>query len=57
MTADPDIVLLTDSACCHQDAATVASRPGWSAMTAVRKHTVVPLDEDIASRWGPRTVT
>jgi iron complex transport system substrate-binding protein len=55
VTADPDIVLLSDSYCCHQDAATVTRRPGWSHMTAVRKHTVVPLNEDIASRWGPRT--
>lgn len=55
VTADPDIVLLTDSSCCHQDAATVARRSGWSQMKAVQKHTVVALDEDIASRWGPRT--
>lgn len=55
VTADPAIVLLTDSSCCHQDAATVAHRPGWSQMTAVQKHTVLTLNEDIASRWGPRT--
>lgn len=57
LSSDPDIVLLTDSSCCHQDAASVSRRPGWSEMTAVKKHAIFPLDEDIASRWGPRTVT
>ena len=57
VTANPDIVLLTDTVCCGQSAASVARRPGWSQMTAVRKHTIVALNEDIASRWGPRTPT
>ncbi len=35
---------------------TVAARPGWSTMTAVRKGQVVGLNDDIASRWGPRIV-
>jgi len=57
VSADPDIVLLTDTVCCDQTAASVAHRAGWSHMTAVRKHTIVALSEDIASRWGPRTPT
>ncbi len=57
LSADPDIVLLTDTLCCGQTAASVAHRPGWSEMTAVRDHTVLALNEDIASRWGPRTGT
>lgn len=57
VSADPDIVLLTDTLCCGQTASSVAHRPGWSEMTAVRKHTIVALNEDIASRWGPRTPT
>lgn len=55
ISANPDIVLLTDTLCCNQTPASVARRPGWSSMTAVRKHTIVALDEDVASRWGPRT--
>ncbi len=55
VSANPDIVMLTDTLCCSQTAASVARRSGWSNMTAVRKHTIVALDEDVASRWGPRT--
>lgn len=54
--ADPDLVLLADTKCCDQDAAAVAARPGWSGMTAVEGDGVVELDDDIASRWGPRIV-
>jgi iron complex transport system substrate-binding protein len=57
VSADPDIVLLTDTLCCAQTASSVVHRPGWSKMTAVRKHTIVTLNEDVASRWGPRTPT
>ncbi len=55
LAANPDIVLLNDTVCCGQSAASVARRPGWSNMTAVRKHAIVALNEDVASRWGPRT--
>ena len=53
----PDFVFLADSKCCKQDAASVAARPGWSGMKAVKNGGVVPLDDDIASRWGPRIVS
>ena len=52
--ANPDYVILADTLCCHQDAATVARRPGWAGMTAVRQRHVIALSDDIASRWGPR---
>lgn len=52
--ADPDLIFLADSKCCDQDAETVADRPGWDQTEAVRNGGVVPLDDDIASRWGPR---
>ena len=32
----------------------LAARPGFSGINAVKNGAVVPLDEDIASRWGPR---
>ena len=54
--ADPDIVFLADTNCCGQSAATVAERPGWDEIAAVKTGTVVGLDDDIASRWGPRVV-
>ncbi len=54
--ANPDLIFLADTKCCGQSAATVAARPGWSGLTAVTNGGVVPLDDDVASRWGPRVV-
>ncbi|MBN1173108.1 MAG: ABC transporter substrate-binding protein [Micromonosporaceae bacterium] len=54
--ADPALMFLADSKCCQQSAETVAARPGYADLTAVRQHQVVALDDDIASRWGPRVV-
>ncbi|WP_370881706.1 ABC transporter substrate-binding protein [Catenuloplanes nepalensis] len=54
--ANPDLIFLADVTCCGQSAATVAARPGWNTMTAVQRKQVVALDDDIASRWGPRVV-
>jgi iron complex transport system substrate-binding protein len=56
LSADPDLIFLADTKCCQQGAATVAKRPGWSKVTAVRTGNVVALDDDVASRWGPRVV-
>jgi len=56
LTANPDFVLLADTLCCHQSAASVARRPGWSGLTAVKAGHVIALNDDIASRWGPRIV-
>jgi iron complex transport system substrate-binding protein len=54
--SNPDLVFLADVKCCGQSAATVAARPGWADLAAVRNGGVVALDDDIASRWGPRVV-
>ena len=54
--SDPDLILLADTKCCGQSAETVAQRPGWDTMTAVAGGAVVELDDDVASRWGPRIV-
>jgi iron complex transport system substrate-binding protein len=56
LKADPDYVFLADTKCCKQSPATVAKRPGWSTLEAVHDGRVIPLDDDIASRWGPRIV-
>src|SRR5688572_12023531 len=53
---DPDYILLADTECCGQNADTVAARPGWSDIAAVSNGNVVLLQDDIASRWGPRVV-
>jgi iron complex transport system substrate-binding protein len=54
--ADPDLILLADTKCCGQSARTVAARDGWDQLTAVKSGGVVELDDDVASRWGPRVV-
>jgi len=54
--ADPDLVFLADTKCCGQDLDTFAARPGFGELTAVADGTVIELDDDIASRWGPRVV-
>lgn len=54
--ADPDFVFLADTKCCSQTVEKVAQRPGWGELTAVEEGRVVLLDDDIASRWGPRVV-
>jgi iron complex transport system substrate-binding protein len=56
ISANPDFIFLADSHCCGQSAATVAARPGWSALQAVTAHRIVVLNDDVASRWGPRIV-
>ncbi len=56
LQADPDVIVLADTRCCGQSAATVAARPGWDRITAVRNRTIVRIDDSIASRWGPRVV-
>ncbi len=52
--ADPDLVFLADTKCCQQTPTTFAARPGFARLKAVRNDRVIGLDDDIASRWGPR---
>ncbi|MGH2640152.1 MAG: ABC transporter substrate-binding protein [Actinomycetota bacterium] len=54
--ADPDLIFLADTKCCGQSPTTVAERPGWDRIAAVERGDVISLDDDIASRWGPRVV-
>ena len=56
LSADPDLIVLSDTKCCGQSFKTVSKRPGWKTLTAVQEGNVIPADDDIASRWGPRTV-
>jgi iron complex transport system substrate-binding protein len=52
--ADPDLVFLADTKCCAQSRDTIAKRPGWSKLSAVKNDQVIALDDAVASRWGPR---
>jgi iron complex transport system substrate-binding protein len=56
LASDPDLVFLADSRCCDQDATTFAARPGFADLRAVIDGGLIVLDDDVASRWGPRIV-
>jgi iron complex transport system substrate-binding protein len=50
---DPAIILLGD-ANFGMTAEQVAARAGWDALTSVKENKVVPFNDDLASRPGPR---
>ncbi len=50
----PDLIVLADTVCCEQTAETVAARPAFDTVPAVREGRVLEAGDDIASRWGPR---
>lgn len=52
--ADPKLIFLADTICCHASATSVAKRTGFSKVSAVVNNKVIGLNDDIASRWGPR---
>jgi iron complex transport system substrate-binding protein len=56
VTAKPQLIFLADNQAGDggQSPAVVAKRPGWSGIPAVQNHEVIGLNDDIASRWGPR---
>jgi iron complex transport system substrate-binding protein len=56
VSSSPDVIVLADTKCCGQTAETVAKRPGWQRIDAVVNGDVVEADDDVTSRWGPRTV-
>jgi iron complex transport system substrate-binding protein len=56
VAANPDLIVLADTVCCGQSYRTVAARPAWSRITAVREHHVLVVNDTIASEWGPRIV-
>jgi len=54
--SNPNYIFLADTLCCGQNAKKVSERPGWAALSAVKDGRVIGLNDDIASRWGPRIV-
>ncbi|MDS1116833.1 ABC transporter substrate-binding protein [Gordonia westfalica] len=56
LESDPEVIFLADSQCCGVTPEKVAARAGWDELRAVVDGQIHVLDEDIASRWGPRVV-
>jgi iron complex transport system substrate-binding protein len=56
VSANPQLIVLADTVCCHQTSKAVASRPGWQRIDAVRRGEVIAVDDSLASEWGPRIV-
>ena len=56
LSANPSLIVLADTRCCGQSVSTVAKRPGWAGIAAVRTGSIVAVDDSVASRWGPRVV-
>jgi iron complex transport system substrate-binding protein len=53
VSADPEVILLGDAAY-GQSADTVKARAGWKGMTAVKGDRIVPIDDIVVTRPGPR---
>jgi len=56
ISSDPKLIVLADTICCGQTVARLDKRPGWKNITAVADGGVLAVNDDIASRWGPRVV-
>jgi iron complex transport system substrate-binding protein len=51
--ANPNLIFLADTSE-KATPETVAARPGWSTMDAVKKKQIINIPDDIASQWGTR---
>lgn len=56
LATDPDLIFQACTKYCAETAETMAARPGWDALSAIRDDLVFEMDDDVASRWGPRIV-
>jgi iron complex transport system substrate-binding protein len=56
IASNPGLIVLADTKCCGQTAAKLGARPGWNTIAAVSDGGVLAVDDDVASRWGPRVV-
>lgn len=52
---DPEVIVLADAGK-GTTPDTVRARPGWSAIAAVQRSAIYPIDENLVSRPGPRLV-
>ena len=55
VTADPAFIILGDARY-GVSPESIAQRPGWENLSAVKNGNVVPFNDDLASRPGPRLV-
>ncbi len=55
IAANPEIIILSDAAY-GITVESVKARQGWSAITAVKNDRVLPIDDNLVSRPGPRIV-
>ena len=55
VAADPSFIILGDSAF-GVTAELVAGRPGWENLSAVKNNQILPFDDNLLSRPGPRLV-
>jgi iron complex transport system substrate-binding protein len=55
LKSDPEIVVLGD-ALFGTTVESAMQRPGWSALTAAKRGTIFPIDDNLISRPGPRLV-
>jgi iron complex transport system substrate-binding protein len=53
---DPDVILLGDALYGGITAESVAARPGWGDLAAVKNNRVLPFNDDLVSRPGPRMI-
>lgn len=56
IASNPNLIVLADTVCCKQSAASVAARPGWRNIAAVKDEAIVAVNDSIAQQWGPRIV-
>ena len=55
VTVDPQVIVLGDSMW-GVTAESLAARPGWDGLTAVKEGSIFPFDDNLVSRPGPRLV-
>ncbi len=56
LAADPEVILLSDAASAKQTAESVAARPGWAGVAAVKTRRIYAVNPDLTNRPGPRIV-
>lgn len=56
LAENPDLIFLACTLYCGESADTVAERPGWDSLDALSNGGVIEMNDDVASRWGPRVV-
>jgi len=51
---DPKLIFMSHPKGTGESPESAAKRPGWAGLTAVKEGNVFALEDDVASRWGPR---